>query len=193
MDDDIALDYWKLPNGNYIEKFKKDDGLDGENDVKNPSPSHLGAFVSSNSKRFMNNFFCGAYNLSIYYGDTDSLYIERKSWDVLDKAVLIGSNLCQGKNDLKSGFLFCGIFLAPKRKYCLTIKEIGITEEQKFFKGFNDSKRLLDRCQNFNMIDGKKTSAMLPKSLKKSFFNGVIIPAKMGFCNECIDKIICDK
>ena len=25
--DDIVLDYWRFPNGNYIVSFKKDDGL----------------------------------------------------------------------------------------------------------------------------------------------------------------------
>ena len=32
--DDNVLDYWKLPNGNYIVKVKKDDGLDGDHHVK---------------------------------------------------------------------------------------------------------------------------------------------------------------
>ena len=43
----------------------------------------------------MNNFIReinGFYNNSIYYGDNDSLYIEKKYWDVLDKAKLVGTN-----------------------------------------------------------------------------------------------------
>ena len=32
--DENVLDYWKLPNGNYIVKFKKDDGLEEDNDVE---------------------------------------------------------------------------------------------------------------------------------------------------------------
>ena len=40
-----VLDYWNLPNGNYIVKFKKDDGLEGDNDVKNTLPSHLRAII----------------------------------------------------------------------------------------------------------------------------------------------------
>ena len=78
--DENVLDYWKLPNGNYIVKLKKDDGLEGDNDVKNTLPSHLGAFILSNSKRILNNFIReinGFYNNSIYYTDTDSLYIEK--------------------------------------------------------------------------------------------------------------------
>ena len=80
--DDNVLDYWKIPIGNYIVKFKKDDGLDGDNDVKNALPSPLGAFLSRNGKRIMKKFMRevnGFYNNSIYYGDTDSLFIEEKS------------------------------------------------------------------------------------------------------------------
>ena len=125
--DENVLDYWRLPNGNYIVKFKKDDGLEEDNDVKNTLPSHLGAFILSNSKRNMNNFIReinGFYNNSIYYTDTDSLYLDNKYWDVLDKAKLVGKNLCQGKNDYKTGCIFHGLFLAPKLKYCITINEL---------------------------------------------------------------------
>ena len=59
------------------------------------------------------------------------------------------------------------------------------------FKGFNDSKRLLDRSEPFDMLDGKKISAMLPRSCKKSFNNGIIIPTKMRQCNVCNDGILC--
>ena len=51
------LDYWRLPNGNYIEKLKKDDGLNDDNDVKNLLPTQRGAFILNNSKRKMNNFY----------------------------------------------------------------------------------------------------------------------------------------
>ena len=59
------------------------------------------------------------------------------------------------------------------------------------FKGFNDSKRLLDRSQYFDKLDGKKISAMIPRSWKKSFENGVIIPTQMRHCNTCKDGILC--
>ena len=61
------------------------------------------------------------------------------------------------------------------------------------FKGFNDSKRLLDRSQFFKMIEGKKQSAMLPRSWKKSFDSGLNIPTRMRFCNECNDQKVCNK
>ena len=133
-------------------------------------PAVLGAFILSNSKRIMNNFIReinGFYNNSIYYGDTDSLYIEKKYWDVLDKANLVGEGLCQGKNDYKTGGIFYGLFLAPKIKYCLTIDDYGIIQEHKTFKGFNDSKRLLDRFQYFKMMEGKKNISYVTKIVEK--------------------------
>ena len=110
---------------------------------------------------------------------------------MLDKANLVGKNLCQGKNDYKTGGMFYGLFLAPKIKYVLTIDDYGIIQQHMIFKGFNDSKRLLDRSQYFDMLDGKKITAVLPRSWKKSFDNGVIIPTKMRQCNACKDGILC--
>ena len=73
----------------------------------------------------MNNFIHainGFYTNDVYYTDCDSLYIENKHWDKLDKVELVGKNLLQGKNDYKDGGIFYALFLAPKIKYCLTIK-----------------------------------------------------------------------
>ena len=61
--------------------MKKDDGLDDDCYIKNTLPAVLGVFILSNSKRTMNNFIReinGFYINSIYYGDRDSLYIEKK-------------------------------------------------------------------------------------------------------------------
>ena len=166
--DENVLDYWKLPNGNYIVKMKKDDGLDDDCDIKSTLPAVLGAFILANSRRIMNMFIReinGFYENNVYYTDTDSLYIEKKYWDVLDEANLVGDNLCQGKNDYESGGVFYGLYLAPKIKYCLTIDEYGIIKEHKTFKGFNDSNRLLNRSQYFEMIEGKVVSALLEPDL----------------------------
>ena len=39
--DGNVLDYWRLPNGNYIVKMKKDDGLDDDCDIKKYLPAVL--------------------------------------------------------------------------------------------------------------------------------------------------------
>ena len=134
--DENVLDYWKLPNENYIVKMKRNDGLDDDCDIKNTLPAVLGAFILSNSRRIMNKFvkeINGFYNNIVYYTDTDSLYIEKKYWDVLDKANLVGEDLCQGKNDYETGGIFYALYLAPKIKYVLTIDNYGIIKEHKTF------------------------------------------------------------
>ena len=39
------------------------------------------------------------------------------------------------------------------------------------------------------MSEGKKVSPMLPKSWKKSFNNGILLPTKMRRSNKCLGKI----
>ena len=105
-----------------------DAGLEYEVKKFNTMPLHLGAFVLSNSERIMNNFIHainGFYTNDVYYTDTDSLYIENKHWDKLDKARLVGKNLLQRKNEYKDGGVFYGLFLAPKIKQCLIINKDG--------------------------------------------------------------------
>ena len=98
----------------------------------------------------MNKFISeiiGFYNYSINYGHIDSLYLEKKYRDVLDKANLFGKILCQSKIDYESGGAFYGFFLAPKIKCVLTKNGFGIIQQRMTFKVFNDSKRLKGRSQ----------------------------------------------
>ena len=83
--------------------------------------------------------------------------------------------------------------MAPNIKYSLTTDNYGVIQEHKTFKGFNDNKMLLDRSQYLKMTEGKKVSALLPKSWKKSFDSGIIIPTKVRLFNECDDKNLCIK
>ena len=117
--DEIDLHYWKLPKENSILKMKKDDGVDDDCEKKNNLHAHLGAFILSSSKRLLKVSFGeidAFYKIKIYYSDTDSLYIEKKNWGVLDKYNLAGEELCLGKKDNKGGSVFYGLFLAPKLK-----------------------------------------------------------------------------
>ena len=83
-------------------KLKQDEGLERETTLQNTIPAHLGNFILSESKRFMNSStrgFDGLKMIVVYYTNTDSLYME-KHWDVLDenKLVVYVKNLCQGGN-----------------------------------------------------------------------------------------------
>ena len=70
----------------------------------------------------------------------------------MDKVGLVVDNFFPGKNDYKAGGTFYGLSVVPKMKHCLTINELGIIEEHKTFKGFKDSKSLLDRSQNLKKM-----------------------------------------
>ena len=42
------------------------------------------------------------------------------------------------------------------------------------------------------MLEGKKISAILPRSWKESFNNGTVITVKMRRCNDCKGQILCN-
>ena len=162
-----VLDYQKINYGNSMVKMKDDEGPQDEVKKVNTMPLHLGAFVLSNCKRIISNFIHainGFYSSDVYYTDTDSLYIENKHWDKLDKAGLVGKNRLQGKNDSKEGGFWYGLFLAPKTKFCLTINKYVVIDEHKTFKGFTIVSDKLDRKEYFSMADGGRLIAKVPLS-----------------------------
>ena len=96
------------------------DDAGSEDEIKklNTMPLHLGGFVLSNIKSIMNIFMHainGLYTTDQNYTDTDSLYIENKHWDKMDKGGLVGKGLLQGKNHYEDGGILYGLFLAPKK------------------------------------------------------------------------------
>ena len=84
------------------------------------------------------------------------------------------------------------MFLAQKIKYCLTINKYGVIDEHKTFKGFTNDSDNLDRKDYFKMFTGEKLEAKVPLSWEKSFSQGVVIPHKMGNCNNCTKGFLCD-
>ena len=183
-----VLDYQKTNCGNYIVKMKDDQVLQDEVKKVNTMPLHMRAFVLSNSKKIMKIFIHGIggfYTTDVYYTDTDSLYIDNKDWEKLDKASLVGKNRVQSKNDYKEGGICYGLFRAPKIENCLTINKIGLIHEHKTFKGFTNVSDILDRKEYFNMANGGKLIAKVPLSRKKPFSQGVVIPHEMKNCGEC--------
>ena len=175
-----------------------DAGLEDEVKKLNALPLHLGAFVLSNSKRIMNNFIQAINGFStndVYYTDTDSLYIENKHWDKIDKAGLVGKNLLQEKNDYKDGGIFYGLFLALKLKHCLSINKCGGIDEHKTFKGFTNVSDIFWQ-EYFKMFEGDKLIAKVSLIWKKSFGYDVVILHKMKNCYKCTKGIFfddCDK
>ena len=81
------------------------EGKQDDNDEVNVMHLHLDAFVLSNSKRIMNNFveaIGGFKTIDVYYGDTDSLYIESKHWKKINLLGFVGKDMLQGKNNYKN-------------------------------------------------------------------------------------------
>ena len=82
--DNRVKEWFPLKNGNFIVKLEDDEGVDDYDKAKsiNTMPSHFGSFTLSHSKRLMNDVFReidGFYSNNIYYGDTDSGYIHKKT------------------------------------------------------------------------------------------------------------------
>ncbi|ESO99448.1 hypothetical protein LOTGIDRAFT_158533 [Lottia gigantea] len=123
------------------------------------TPSHLGSFILSHSKKIMNNFIHvinGFYKPEIYYTDTDSLYITSNNWKKLNRAGLVSEkDYCKGKNDYGDGGIIFGLYLAPKVKYNIVLSSDGALKEKKMFKGYSNDKISVE---------------------EKSFTNGVVIP-----------------
>ncbi|ESO84692.1 hypothetical protein LOTGIDRAFT_168560 [Lottia gigantea] len=108
------------------------------------TPSHLGSFVLSHSKKIMNNVIRvidGFYKPEIYYTDTDSLYISSSNWDKLNEGGLVSENdYCKGKNDYGDGGIIFGLYLAPIVKYNIILTSDGVLKEKKTFKGYSKDK-----------------------------------------------------
>ena len=54
--DERVKDYWSLGKGIFFAKLSQDEGREEDSNKKNVMLLHLGAFVSSNSKKNMQNF-----------------------------------------------------------------------------------------------------------------------------------------
>ena len=102
--DDRVKEKFPLKNGNLIVKLEdneRDDDFDETKSV-NTMPSHFGSYVLSHSKRLINediDQIGGFYINSIYYTDTDSLYIHKKYWSNLVDNKFVGNSRGFGSKD----------------------------------------------------------------------------------------------
>ena len=85
----------------------------------------------------------GYYNESLYYADTDSMYIHKKYWSELVDNGFVGKSHGLGKNDYGYSGIFYSRFLAPKTKYCFVIDVFGGTSAERIFKGYSEEHRIL--------------------------------------------------
>ena len=93
-----------LINGNLIVKLENDECVEDFDKAKsiNIMPFHVGSYFLSHSKRLLNDEIrqtCELYNNSIYYTDTDSLYIRKEYWSNLADNGFVGKSLGLCKNN----------------------------------------------------------------------------------------------
>ncbi|ESO99333.1 hypothetical protein LOTGIDRAFT_158419 [Lottia gigantea] len=116
------------------------------------TPSHLGSFVLSHSKKIMNNFIHvidGFYKPEIYYTDTDSLYIASSNRDKLNEA-------------------------GAKVKYNIILTSDGFLKAKKTFKGYSKDKISVE--DYIRLASGLDVTNEFKKPWVKSSTNGVVIP-----------------
>ena len=93
--DDSVKDWWPLKNGNLIVTLEDAASVDDGDVAKSiiQMPCHLGSYILGHSKRTMKNVIRerdGFYSNNIYYGDTDTAYIDKNTglrWLIMDLLV----------------------------------------------------------------------------------------------------------
>ena len=194
--DDGVKNYIPLENGNYMVNIVDHKGVDDNGISKkiNSQPFQFGSMILSHSKRLMNDIILtldGFKNNKIYYGDTDSVYIHKNDYNILDENGLIGKNRWQSKNDYgdNAGIVY-GLFLAPKVKYCIVIDENGVLSQKTTFKGFNQNinditfKDFLDLEKGLTIENSSKLNW-------KRELAGIKIPHRKLNCEHCNENKLC--
>ena len=195
--DDRVKNWFPLENGNFMVNISDHDGVDDNGISKkiNSQPFHLGSFILSHSKRLMKDVILsldGFKNNKIYYGDTDSIYIHKNDYNTSNDKGLIGKNLGQSKNDYgDSAGIVCGLFLAPKVKYCIIIDQFGVISAKTTFKGYNQNINAITFKDYLNLERGQ--SIINRSKLKwKRDITGVQIPHRKINCNQCNESNCCE-
>ena len=192
----IGLKEWfPLKNGSLIVKLEDDKGVDNFDKAKsvNTMPSHFGSYILSHSKRLMNDVIKqvgGFCNNSIYYTDTDSLYIHKKFWSDLVDNGFLGKSLGLGKNDYGNSGIFYAWFLAPMIKYCLVIDAFGVISAKRTFKGYSEEHRMINLIEYISLSEGKTVSGRFSIDWTETF-ERIGIPHRKQDCLECDNGKIC--
>ena len=132
----------------------------------------------------------GFYNNSIFYGDTDSIYIHKKYWsDLVDKG-FVDKPLGFGKNDYGNSGTFYDWFLAPKLKYCLVIDAFGVISAKRTFKGYSEEHWMTKLDKHILLSERKTVSGRFSIDWTKTF-KGIKIPHRKQDCSDCDNGKTC--
>ena len=187
--DDRVKEWFPLKNGNSIAKIEDDLGIDDNDKAKsiNTMQSHYGTYILSKSKRLMNDVIKqlgGFNNNTIYYGDTDFLYIHMKHWSSSVDNGFAGKGLGFSKNDYGNSGRFYAWFSAPKIKYCSVIDDCGVISAERKFKEDSEAPRMIKPSELISLSEGKTISGRFSIDRTKSFEGIKITHRKQGFLEK---------
>lgn len=86
-------------------------------------PSLYGIYILAHSRKIVNNAvraINGFNELKVHYTDTDSLYIDEDSFEILRSKGFVGNGLGQGKSETAPYSIDYAIFLGSKQKFIKT-------------------------------------------------------------------------
>ena len=184
-----------MKNGKLIVKLEDDEGVHDYDKAKsaNTMPYHYGSFIFSHSKTLINDVIKqigGFYNNSIYYGDTDNVYIHTNYWSPVVEKGFVGKSVGLGKNDYGNSGIFYTWFLAPKIKYCLVIVEFGVNSAKRTFKGYSEEHRMMKLDECISLSERKTASGRFSIDWTKTF-EGIKKPHKKQGYLDCDNGKIC--
>ena len=184
-----------MKDGNLIAKLEVHEGIDDYDKAKslNTMPAHFGIYILSHCKRLMNDVIKqmgGLFNNSIYYTDTDSLYIHEKYWSDLVDNGFAGKFLGYGKNDYGNSGIFYAWFLAPKRKYCLVVDDYCVISAKRTFKGYSEEHRVIKLDENKSLSERKTVLGRFSIHWTK-IFEGIKLPQIKQNCLDCDNGKVC--
>ena len=125
----------------------------------------------------------GFFNNSVYYTDTDSLYIHKKYWSSLVDKGFVGKSLGVSENDYGNSGMFYAWFLAPKIKYCLVIDYFCVLSAKRTFKDYSEEHRMIKLNEFLSLSKGKTISGQTFDWAKS--FEGIKIPHRKLDCLDC--------
>ena len=186
--DDGVKEWFPLKNGNIKVKLEDYEGTDYYDKAKsiNTRASHFGSCILSHSKRLMNGVIKqigGFHNNSIYYTDTDSLYIHKKHWSSSVDNGFVGKSLGLGKIEHGSLAIFPAWFLAPELKYFLVIDDFGVISAKRTYKGYSEYKKMVKVDEYISLSEGKTVSGIFSIDWTKTF-EGTKIPHRKQDCSD---------
>ena len=121
-------------------------------------PSHFASYIVSHSKSSMKitiNQLGGCCFNSFKYGDTDSLFIQKRHSYSLADNEFVSKSLGVRKNDSGNSGTLYSCFLDPKIKRCLVIDHSGVMFVERIFKGYNDEHRMTKPIEFISVWEGK--------------------------------------